>query len=73
LSGVALSPLGAVQPVCPKEFRDEVFSDVFAFDQQGCQTDRDSTGTFVGPGEVNELIGGVVGLLWNDHYVTMTR
>jgi hypothetical protein len=71
--GVALPPIDVIQPACPKEFREEVSSDIFAFDQQGCQTQRDSSGPMVGPSEENELIGGIVGVLWNDHYATMTR
>jgi hypothetical protein len=71
--GVALSPLGVVQPVFPKEFRAGVLSDVFAFDQKGCKTGRDSTVAIIGPSEENELVSEVVGILWNDHHVTMTR
>jgi hypothetical protein len=61
-------------PESPMEFKDEVHSDVCAFDQPGFQTQTDSTTrkTIV-PGEGNELLGGVIGVISNDHHVTMTR
>jgi hypothetical protein len=35
LEGVVMSPLGAIQPISPKQFKEEVYSDVYAFDQPG--------------------------------------
>jgi hypothetical protein len=65
--------MDVIQPVYPKQFREDVCSDVFAFDQPGTQTQNDSmTGETVGPNPSNELLGGVVGLVWNDYYATMT-
>jgi hypothetical protein len=49
LEGVILPPMRVVQPVSPKEFREEVFSDVFALDQPGNQTRE-----MVGPNPSNE-------------------
>jgi hypothetical protein len=52
----------------------EVCSDVFSFDQPGFQTQIDSTrDETIVPGEGNEFLGGVVGMIGNDDCVTMTR
>jgi hypothetical protein len=72
--GTAMSMTDAVKPVSPMEFRQEVFLDVFAFNQIGFQTENDSTrGETMSPNASNKLLGGMVGVLWNDHYITMTR
>jgi hypothetical protein len=56
------------------EFKDECVMDVCAFDQPGYQTDTDSTtGGTILPHESNELLGGVVGVIWSEKHVTMTR
>jgi hypothetical protein len=74
LEGVILSQVCVAQPVCPTQFRTEVCTHVFAFDQPGPQIQNDSTtGEMVGPNPSNELIDGVVGVVWNDHHVMMTR
>jgi hypothetical protein len=74
LHGVKLSTLGNIEPVCPKEFKDETHMDVCAFDQPGFQTHTDSrTGETVLSGEGNELLAGVIGVIWSDHHVTMTH
>jgi hypothetical protein len=69
-----MSSTDLIKPICPKHFKDEVHSDVSAFDRPGLQTQNDSTtGEPIIPGEGNELIGGVVGVTWNDDYATTTR
>jgi hypothetical protein len=74
LAAVALSPIDVIRPVCPKEFQEEVHSNVFAFDQPGFQTQSDSkTGETIVPSEDDELIAGIVGVVWNGHYPTTTR
>jgi hypothetical protein len=44
------------------------------FDHPGFRTQIDSeTGETILPGEVNQLLLGVIGVIWSDHHVTMTR
>jgi hypothetical protein len=63
-----------IQPVCSKVFKDECSLDVNAFDQPGCQSHTDSaTGETILPDEGNDLLGGVIGVIWSDKHVTMTR
>jgi hypothetical protein len=74
LTGVKLSVLGYVEPVCPEEFKDEVRSDIYAFDQPGYESQTGSTtGETIEAGEGNELLRGVISVVWNDRHVTMTR
>jgi hypothetical protein len=74
LKGVRVSPLDEIRPVCPLEFKGEVHSDVCAFDRPGFQTHTDSTtGETIILGEGNGRLGGALGVIWNDHYATMTR
>jgi hypothetical protein len=67
--GEKLSVLGYVEPVCPKGFKDEVISDIEAFGQPGPQSHTDeSTRKTIYTREGNQLLGGVFGVVWNDHY-----
>jgi hypothetical protein len=51
----------------------EVASDVFAFNQPGTQCRADPvTGEVTEPNPEGDLISAVVGVVWNDHYATMT-
>jgi hypothetical protein len=74
LEGTQSGPGIWIQPVCPLEFKDEVHMDVSGFDQPGWQSHTDlTTGETILPSEGNERLGGVTGVIWSAHHVTMTR
>jgi hypothetical protein len=61
-------------PLCPRDFRDAVRSDVFMIDQAGSQHVTDAVqGEEIGPDSDPNLIGMMTGVIWNSQYVTMTK
>jgi hypothetical protein len=67
-------PGGFTKAVSPKEFKEEVYGDVYGFGFPGYQHRIDqSTGEQIELGEDNDLIGGFAGVVSNDSYTTMTR
>jgi hypothetical protein len=63
-----------IQPISPTQSKDEVHSDIMAFDMSGAQyTTGNETKEVKQPRPNNDLIGATAGVLWNDHHVTMTR
>jgi hypothetical protein len=74
LKDTHVTPGKWVQPVSPIEFKEDVRMDVCGFDQQRWQCDTDpTTSQEILPDEGNELLGGIVGVVWSNRQVTMTR
>jgi hypothetical protein len=65
---------GVEEPMCPLQFREECGADVTAIDQYGTRLAYDSdTGGEIKAGEDNDLTEVVVGVVWSDNQLTMTR
>jgi hypothetical protein len=74
LDGVQSVDGSYIRPVCLLVFKEECLLDVSAFDQPGAQTRVDSeTGEAIVAGEGNESSFGVIGVIWSDKHVKMTR
>jgi hypothetical protein len=74
LEGDKLSVIGRVEAVCRRDFKDDVTSmEITAFDCRVFRFQIDPvTGERIEAHAENQLIGGVVGVVWNSNHVTMT-
>jgi hypothetical protein len=62
-----------IDPVSSSHFKNEVHSDIMAFHMSGAQYTTDNeTHEVKHLGPDNDLIRATVGVIWNDHFVTMT-